>query len=133
MNSRKSISIRYSEAFKHQVINEIESGGYSIEQVRKKYGIGGYSTIQKWMKRLGKLGALPKMIRVEKPDEKVKVRELERQIRELKNALAETQVRCVIAESHFEIICEDQGLDPEAIKKKIDDERLSKPSRRAKQ
>jgi len=126
MKSRKNVAIRYSEAFKHQIVSEVEAGS-SCEHVRKKYGIGGYSTIQKWMKRLGKLGALPKIIRVEKPDEKEKLKELERQIRQLKNALAETQVRCVIAESHFEIVCEDHGLDPEAVKKKIDEERLSKP------
>ena len=58
---------------------------------------------------------------------KQNLKELERQIRELKNALAETQVRCVIAESRFEIVCEDQGLDPETDKKKLDEERLSKP------
>lgn len=127
MNSRKNVAIRYSEAFKHQVINEVESGSSSIDEVRKKYGIGGKTSIQNWMKRLGKLGSLPKIIRVEKPDEKVKLKDLERQIRELKNALAETQVRCVIAESRFEIVCEDQGLDPESVKKKLDEERLSKP------
>jgi len=127
MNSRKNVAIRYSEAFKHQVINEVESGRSSIDEVRKKYGIGGKSAIQNWMKRLGKLESLPKIIRVEKPDEKVKLKDLERQIRELKNALAETQVRCVIAESRFEIVCEDQGLDPESVKKKLDEERLSKP------
>ena len=125
MNSKKKVTIRYSEAFKHQVINEVESG-VTCEQVRKKYGIGGINTIQYWMKRLGKLESLPKVIRVEKPDEKAKLKDLERQIRELKNALAETQVRCVIAESRFEIVCEDQGLDPEAVKKKLDKERLSK-------
>ena len=127
MNSRKNVAIRYSEAFKHQVINEVESGSSSIDEVRKKYGIGGKTSIQNWMKRLGKLGSLPKIIRVEKPDEKAKLKDLERQIRELKNALAETQVRCVIAESRFEIVCEDQGLDPESVKKKLDKERLSKP------
>lgn len=127
MNSRKNAAIRYSEAFKHQVINEVESGSSSIEEVRKKYGIGGKTSIQYWMKRLGKLESLPKIIRVEKPDEKAKLKDLERQIRELKNALAETQVRCVIAESRFEIVCEDQGLDPETVKKKLDEERLSKP------
>lgn len=126
MNSKKKATIRYSEAFKHQVINEVESG-VPCDQVRKKYGIGGLNTIQYWMKRLGKLESLPKIIRVEKPDEKAKLKELERQIRELKNALAETQVRCVIAESHFEIVCEDHGLDPETVKKKIDEERSSKP------
>ena len=127
MNSRKNVAIRYSEAFKHQVISEVESGSSSIDEVRKKYGIGGKTSIQNWMKRLGKLGSLPKIIRVEKPDEKAKLKDLERQIRELKNALAETQVRCVIAESRFEIVCEDQGLDPESVKKKLDEERLSKP------
>jgi transposase len=126
MNSKKKVTIRYSEAFKHQVINEVESG-VTCAQVREKYGIGGINTIQYWMKRMGKLESLPKVIRVEKPDEKVKLKDLERQIRELKNALAETQVRCVIAESRFEIVCEDQGLDPEAVKKKLDEERLSKP------
>lgn len=126
MNSRKNVAIRYSEAFKHQVINEVESGSSSIEEVRKKYGIGGKTSIQNWMKRLGKLESLPKIIRVEKPDEKAKLKDLERQIRELKNALAETQVRCVIAESRFEIVCEDQGLDPESVKKKLDEGRFSK-------
>ena len=125
MNSKKKVTIRYSEAFKHQVINEVESG-VTCAQVRKKYGIGGINTIQYWMKRMGKLESLPKVIRVEKPDEKAKLKDMERQIRELKNALAETQVRCVIAESRFEIVCEDQGLDPEAVKKKLDKERLSK-------
>ena len=125
MNSKKKVTIRYSEAFKHQVINEVEAG-VTCEQVRKKYGIGGINTIQYWMKRLGKLESLPIIIRVEKPDEKAKLKDLERQIKELKNALAETQVRCVIAESRFEIVCEDQGLDPEAVKKKLDEERLSK-------
>ncbi|HMG89436.1 MAG TPA: transposase [Chryseolinea sp.] len=72
MNSKKKVTIRYSEAFKHQVINEVESG-VTCAQVRKKYGIGGINTIQYWMKRLGKLESLPKVIRVEKPDEKSKV------------------------------------------------------------
>jgi len=126
MNSRKNVSIRYSEVFKHQVISEVESGS-SCDQVRRKYGIGGIATIQYWMKRLGKLEALPKIMRVEKPDEKAKLKDLERQIRELKNTLAETQVRCVIAESQFEIVCEDHGLDPEAVKKKLDEKRSSKP------
>ena len=120
------MAIRYSEAFKHQVISEVESGS-SCDQVRKKYGIGGKATIQKWMKRLGKFEGLPKIIRVEKPDEKSKLKDLERQIRELKNVLAETQVRCVIAESRFEIVCEDHGLDPETVKKKLDEKQSQKP------
>lgn len=128
MSLKRSIVVRYSSAFKHQVVKEIEEGHLSIEEARKKYGIKGCSTVQHWMKRMGKLDSLPKVIRVEKPDEKARVKDLERQIRELKNALAETQVRYIIAESRFEVVCEDQGLDPEEVKKKQDEERLKKPS-----
>jgi len=72
------------------------------------------------MKRMGKLEAIPKIIRVEKPDEKSRIKELERQVRQLKNSLAETQVRYLMAESQFEIMCEQQGLDPQEVKKKLE-------------
>ena len=124
MKAKQVVSLRYSEAFKNQVIKEVEEGRCTCQEARRKYGIKGVATVQYWMKRMGKLDSLPKIIRVEKPDEKARLKELERQIRELKNALAETQVRCVIAESRFEVVCEDQGLDPELVKKKQDEERL---------
>ena len=118
MNTKKRV-IQYSEAFKHQVVKEIEEGIHSIEKARRIYGIKGPCTIRRWIKRMGKLELLPTFIRVEKPDEKDRIKELERQIKELKNALADTQVRFLIAESHFEVVCEEQGLDPEEVKKKL--------------
>jgi hypothetical protein len=78
------------------------------------------------MKRMGKLGLLPKVIRVETPDEKARIKELERQVRELKDSLAETQVRYLISESQFEVVCEQQGLNPEEVKKKLLAKRSSK-------
>ena len=75
---------------------------------------------------MGKLASLPIVIRVEKPDEKDQIKELQRQIRELKESLADTQVRCLIAESRFEVVCEEQGLDPEEVKKKLKAKRSSK-------
>jgi ATP:corrinoid adenosyltransferase len=78
------------------------------------------------MKRMGKLASLPRVIRVEKPDEKDQIKELRRQIRELKESLADTQVRYLIAESRFEVVCEEQGLDPEEVKKKLNAKRSSK-------
>jgi transposase-like protein len=47
--------IRYSEAFKQQVVDEIESGDASILSVQRKYGIGGAQTIQTWLIKFGKL------------------------------------------------------------------------------
>lgn len=119
MNKERSIVIRYSQAFKQQVVSEIDSGRLTIEQARRKYGIKGDGTVQIWLKRMGKLSLLPINIRVEKPNEKDRIKQLESQIRELKNSLAETQVRYLLAESQFEIVCEQQGLDAEEVKKKL--------------
>jgi transposase-like protein len=121
----KRTVIRYSEAFKQQVVQEVESGQGSVQQLRRKYGLSA-NTIQYWIKRMGKLELLPTIIRVEKPDEANRIRELERQIRELKESLADTQVDYLIAKSQFEIVCEQQGLDPEEVKKKLKAKRSSK-------
>lgn len=126
MKPRKTRIIRYSEAFKHQVVKEIEDGKFSLAQVKDRYGIKGADTIQNWIRRMGKLESLPILIRVEKPDEKDQIKELQRQIQQLKDSLAETQVRFLIAESQFEVVCEQQGLDPEEVKKKLKDKPSSK-------
>src|SRR5437870_1047695 len=90
---------RYSEAFKEQVIREVEEGLMSHSKIRRKYGIRGYSTIHEWLKKRGKFDLLSKRIRVEKPDEIDRIKELEKQIRQLKEALADSHVREVISET----------------------------------
>ena len=126
MIKRERKVIRYSEAFKQQVVQEIESGKHTFASARKMYGITGGTTLTWWFKKLGKLDSIPMIIRVEKPDEKDRIRDLERQIKELKNSLAETQVRYLVAESYFEVVCEEQGLDAEQVKKKLKAKRSSK-------
>jgi len=125
MKAQKRITYRYSEAFKSQVVREVEDGLSTISEVRRKYGIPGGDTVQQWMKRMGKLALLSKVIRVEKPDEKARIKELERQIRQLKESLADTQVRYLLAETQFEIVCEQQGLNPEEVKKKLEEKNSS--------
>ena len=116
---------RYSEAFKQQVVQEVESGQGTVQELRRRYGLS-QSTIPYWIKRIGKLELLPKLIRVEKPDEKDRIKELERQIRQLKEALADTQVDSIINRSYFEVLCEEQGLNPEEVKKKLKGKSSSK-------
>ena len=76
---------------------------------------------------MGKFDLLPRAIRVETHQEKDRIKELERQIKDLKNALAETQVKYIIAESQLEIVCEQQGLDVDQVKKKLKDKPSSNP------
>jgi transposase len=126
MRKSSKITIRYSQAFKHQVVQEIEKGRSTISDVRRKYGIKGCGTVQQWLRTMGKLHALSKIVRVESPDEKSRIKDLERQIRQLKEALADSQVEKHIAQSQFEIVCEQQGLKPEEVKKKLEQKPSSK-------
>lgn len=122
--------MRYSSAFKHEVIKEIEEGRRTMKEARLAYGIAGNCTIRRWMERMGRFKGLPRIVRVEKPEEKKQIQELQRQIKELKEALAETQVHRVIAESRFEVVCEQQGWDPEEVKKKLQEKPSSKAKRK---
>ena len=45
--------VRYSEAFKMAVVREVGEEGKPFDAVRHKYGIGGYSTVQRWVRRYG--------------------------------------------------------------------------------
>jgi hypothetical protein len=62
----KNKVIRYSEAFKLQVVREGEEGVLTCDQARIKYGLG-HGRVPIWIKRLGKLHVLPKVIRVGLP------------------------------------------------------------------
>ena len=125
MNCRHSLFFISESSI--QVVQEIEEGRWTLSEAGKVYGIRGSQTVKGWLKRMGKLDLLPKLVRVEKPDEKNHIKELERKIRELKDALAETQVRCIIAETRLDIVCEQQGLDPEDVKKNLPAKPSSNP------
>ena len=81
-------TLRYSISFKQMVVKEVEEGS-SMEFVRKKYDIGGGSTIQKWIMAFGKHHLLNKIIRVETMDDRDRLKQLEEDNKKLKMALAD--------------------------------------------
>ena len=110
------------------MIGDLESGRFdSIESARLHYGIGGIDTIQRWLRKYGKNHLLPKVVIVQKPDEKDMIRELKRQVAELRHVLGQTQVQNVLNGEFLKIACEDLGCDVEAFKKKVDTARFTKP------
>ena len=115
----KNSYVRYSEAFKTEVLNEIESGKLTFAQARRKYQIAGVTTITKWAKKSGRFGIIPKLIRVEKPNERDEAKALKEENKRLKEAIAELVLDRKIAESTLEVLCEQQGWDIEEVKKKI--------------
>lgn len=98
--------IRYSIAFKQQVVSEIESGEVSIEKARRKYDISGAATIQKWIQSMGKNQLLAKVVRVEKPQERDEKKELQKRVRELESALADAHIKNVTLEALVDIASE---------------------------
>ena len=125
----QSILIRYSNSFKRQVVSEIESGRFdNINQAQRHYGITGCGTVRRWLEQFGRNHLCPKVIRVEKPNEKDRIRELKKQVRQLKEALGQTQAEKVIGDAFLEIACEDMGVDVEEFKKKVDIKRSIKDS-----
>ena len=61
--------VRYSEAFKLQVVSEIESGKFkSLHEAQKRYGIRGSGTITYWINQYGKNHLLNKVVVVKTAD-----------------------------------------------------------------
>ena len=129
MEANQGTIKQYSTAFKRKVINEIESGKLSKEGARKLYGIGGGTTIQNWIKQFGKLHLLNKIVRIELKDEVSKLKQLEKEKKELESALAQAHLKLVVYESIIEVAEEELGKD---LKKNLKPESLTKAGKVAK-
>ena len=122
--------IRYSKAFQQKVVTEIESGKLTIGEARKIYDIKGCDTIQNWLRKLGKNHLLAKVVRVEMKDEKDKIKELEREKRQLESALAQAHLKVIGLESLIDCAEDYYQVD---IKKKFDTQQFDKPLKEQKQ
>ena len=112
---------RYSEAFKLQVIGELESGKLRSQcEAQRRFGILGNGTIPKWLRKHGKTHLLPGVLRMETPDEADRIKELQKEILRLKQALADAHMDAVLYESWLKVACREFGVkDFEGFKKKL--------------
>ena len=110
MAEQKTIN-RYSAAFKQKVVSEIESGKLTIAQARRIYDINGTGTIHYWIRKLGKNHLIHKIVRIEMPDERDKIKELERQKQHLESALAQAHLKILSLESTIECVEEHYKVD----------------------
>lgn len=116
---------RYSEAFKMQVISELENGKLRSQcEAQRKYGIGGSATISKWLRKYGKHHLIPGVLTVIQPEETDRIKQLEKENRQLKQALAEAHLDAKFNQAYFKIACRHFGQDEEAFKKKHESQLL---------
>ena len=120
--------IRYSLCFKRQVVSDLESGRLeSIEAAQSHYGIGGNTTIQRWLGQFGKNHLQTKVVRVERPDEVGQIRQLKQRVAELERALGRTQAENVLHAEYLKQACEALGQEVEVFKKKSAGGRCMQP------
>ncbi len=110
----------YSEAFKLQVVAEIESGRHaSCHAAAGVYGIRGHDTVARWVRHYGKSHLLRKVVRVETPDERREIARLKAHVRELESALSDAHLEARLERSYLKLACRAAGEeDVEAFKKK---------------
>ncbi len=110
---------RYSEAFKRQVVQDLEQGKYrSLHSACRAYGIGGTMTVSNWVRRYGREDVLPKNVRIETLKERDELKEAKKRIRELEAAMVDSHMDYCLEKSYFRIACERMGVDAEEFKKK---------------
>ncbi len=53
-NSNERMQVRYSDAFKLKVVQDIEKGKLTISEARRLYEINGTNTVYRWLRKYGK-------------------------------------------------------------------------------
>ena len=110
--------VRYSEAFKVAVVRELEQEGLSFEEARRKYGIRGAGTVQRWVRQYGN-GSRGKVVRVERPEEINELKQLRDRVRRLEGALADANLDLALERQYTRLACERAGIkDVGELKKK---------------
>jgi transposase len=106
------VTIRYSEAFKLQVVRDLEQGRFeNAGAAGRAYGVNGAETVANWIRRYGKEHLLRKAIRVMKADEQAEVKALRKRVRELERALSDAHIDLKLEEAYVEMACEAAGIE----------------------
>lgn len=125
---KPSETVRYSEAFKQQVIREIASGKFrGPAGATKAYGIAGQGTVRSWLRKYGRPDLMPQRVIITTMAEVDETKALKKRVRELEKALADTHMKELLGEAYLEIACQRLGLDPEEFKKKAATMRSPQP------
>ena|ERR1700733_4478849 len=126
--------IRYSHGFKMQAVRDVETGQGCAWAVTRKYDIKGRGTVMRWVRQFGS-GQYGKVMRVEKANEVHEAARLRSQLRQAKEALADTHIELALEKAFLEVACEQMNQTVEGFKKKQAGQRRTgpwRPTRRSK-
>ncbi len=113
--SSKKIYKKYSQAFKHQVVQEYESGA-SIYQLMQKYGIGSHLTIQRWVEKYSREGYRTETVIIQNREDQLEVKAMKQRVSQLEQAVAELVLENRMLSSIIEVASASLEID---LKKKF--------------
>jgi len=112
-------AVRYSEAFKQEVISGIEAGKFSGPcAAARAYQIRGTRTVQGWLRKYGRDDLMPRRVTITTMAEQDESKALKQRVRDLEKALADTHMKELLGEAYLEIACKRLGLEVDEFKKK---------------
>lgn len=113
-------AIRYSEAFKQQVLRDLDTGRFASKEAAKRaYGIRGQGTIAAWAVKYGKDHLVGKVVRVETAKEVSELKALRQRVRVLEKALVDERLERMLESAYVQIACRTAGIeDVDGFKKK---------------
>lgn len=121
-------TVRYSEAFKHQVISELEAGKFAgPAAAARAYGITGTGTVHGWLRRYGRRDLMPRRVTITTMTEQDETKALKQRVRDLEKALADTHMKELLGEAYLELACQRLGMGSEEFKKKAAMKRSEPP------
>ncbi|MDL2239714.1 transposase [Bacteroidales bacterium OttesenSCG-928-K03] len=110
MSKIRKETLRYSDSFKRQVVEEV-SRGSSIAEVNRRYCIRGAMTVNRWLKQYGREDLLTEIIYVKMRKEIDRIKELEEENKRLKLALADAVLAKDALETLVEVANEHYSTD----------------------
>ena len=99
---------RYSEPFKLKILDELTTGKLNKNQLGKLYGIAP-TTINEWIRKYNRKDLMNTRVKVETKDEITRIKELQKEIAQLKKLLLKKDLDALVLESYLEVAAQDLG------------------------
>ncbi|MBS3993661.1 MAG: transposase [Bacteroidetes bacterium] len=99
---------RYSESFKLKILDELTTGKLNKNQLGKLYGINP-TTINEWIRKYNRKDLMNTRVKVETKDEITRIKQLQKEIEQLKKLLLKKDMDSLIDESYLEVAAEKLG------------------------
>lgn len=99
---------RYSEPFKLKILDELSTGKLNKNQLGKLYGINP-TTINEWIRKYNRKDLMNTRVTVKTKDEITRIKELQKEIKQLKELLLKKDLDALVLDSYLEVAAEQLG------------------------